>query len=110
MRRVLVVDDGPALTDSACDVPETKARSQAHATKEAHMKLKEYMGTHDGAYTIAESTRAITVEDLDVTLSDLEVEPYVLGDDVAGRRKIHLYSVDQPFHIVTHVEEVKTSD
>jgi hypothetical protein len=109
MGRVLV-DDGPALTGSACDVPETKARSQGHATKEGDMKLKEYMGTHDGAYTIAESTQSITVEDLDVTLSDLEVEPYLLGDDGAGRRKIHLYSVDQPFHIVTHVEEVKTSD
>ena len=74
------------------------------------MKLKEYMGTHEGAYTIAETNQAVSVENLDVRLRELEIEPYVLGEDVTGHRKIHLYRTDHPFHVVTLVEEVKTPD
>jgi hypothetical protein len=68
------------------------------------VKLKEYMGTHEGEYSVAESTRPLTVKDLDRKLGDLEVEAYLLGTDGRGRRKFHLYTTDRPLHLVTHIE------
>jgi hypothetical protein len=32
------------------------------------------------------------------------VEPYLLGEDASGRRRIHLYTKDAPLHLVTHIE------
>jgi hypothetical protein len=74
------------------------------------MKLKEYMETHEGEYLIAETTQTVTLQDLDDTLGDLEVEPHLHGDDAAGRRRIHLYAMDRPFHVVTHIVVEQPSD
>jgi hypothetical protein len=68
------------------------------------MKLKESMKTHEGEYLIAETTRSITVSNLDAALGEREVEPHVLGDDGYGRRCIHLYTTGWPHHLVTHIE------
>jgi hypothetical protein len=78
--------------------------SPASGVEEGTMKLKEYMATHEGDYLLAETTRTITVEELDVTLGELEVEALLLGHDPTGRRRIHLYAADQPIHLVTYVE------
>lgn len=74
------------------------------------MTLKEYMRTHAGKYLVAETMRPVTVEDLDQTLIELEVEPYLLGEDASGRRRIHLYTRDAPHHLVTYIEQGLPAD
>jgi hypothetical protein len=68
------------------------------------MKLKEYMRTHEGEYLVAETTRTITVEELDEALGNLEVEPHLHGADATGQRRVHLYGADMPIHVVTHIQ------
>jgi hypothetical protein len=74
------------------------------------MKLKEYMGTHDGEYLVAETTRTIAIEDLDGSLAELEVEAHLLGDDTHGQRRFHLYATEHPVHLVTHIERMETGE
>jgi len=77
--------------------------------KEWTMKLKEYMGTHDGEYLLAETRQKVTVNDLDTSLCEINVEAYLLGEDATGQRMIHLYGVERPIHLVTYVETVAPS-
>lgn len=67
------------------------------------MKLREYMDTHPGDYSLAESTTAITVDELDLSVGELEVEEYMVGLHHAGREKLHIYSVAPIVHIVTRL-------
>lgn len=74
------------------------------------MKLKQYMETHEGQYLVAETTREISVENLDASLGELDVEPHLFGIDAAGRRRIHLYGTDWRCHVVTHVHRSSAPD
>jgi hypothetical protein len=67
------------------------------------MKLREYMSTRQGEYSLAESTTTITVDKLDRRVGEQEVEEYLVGVDPVGRQKLHIYSVAPPVHIVTLV-------
>jgi hypothetical protein len=67
------------------------------------MKLREYMRTRTGEYSLAESTMSVTVDELDRRVSEQEVEEYLVGVDPRGRQKLHIYSVAPPVHIVTRV-------
>jgi hypothetical protein len=67
------------------------------------MKLREYMRTRKGEYSLAESTTTITVDELDRRVCDQEVEEYLVGMDPDGRQKLHIYSVAPSVHIVTRV-------
>lgn len=73
------------------------------------MKLQEYMATHHGDYTLAETMHPITPQDLDPSWAEMEVEPHLVGTDAAGRRKIHLYAADRRLHLATHVEPAEHS-
>ena len=73
------------------------------------MKLQEYMATHHGDYTLAETMHPITPQDLDPSWAEMEVEPHLVGIDAIGRRKIHLYGVDRRLHLATHVEPAEHS-
>lgn len=73
------------------------------------MKLREYMNTRTGEYSLAESTRAITVDDLDRRVGDTEVEEYLVGVDPVGRQKMHIYSTARHIHIVTRVARQTTT-
>lgn len=67
------------------------------------MKLREYMNTRTGEYSLAETTTMITVDELDRRVSEQEVEEYLVGEDPDGRQKLHVYSVPSHVHIVTRV-------
>jgi hypothetical protein len=67
------------------------------------MKLREYMRTRTGEYSLAESITTITVDDLDRRVGEQEVEEYLVGEDPVGRLKLHIYSVTPHIHIVTRV-------
>ena len=71
------------------------------------MKLREYMKTRTGEYSLAETTTMITVDDLDRRVSEQEVEEYLVGEDPDGRQKLHLYAVPSCIHIVTRVARPK---
>jgi hypothetical protein len=67
------------------------------------MKLREYMNTRTGDYSLAESTTSITADDFDRRVSEQEVEEYLVGLNPVGRQKLHIYSVASHVHIVTRV-------
>jgi hypothetical protein len=67
------------------------------------MKLREYMKTRKGEYSLAETTTAITVDDLDRRVSEQEVEEYLVGEEPDGRQKLHVYAIPSHIHLVTRV-------
>ncbi len=67
------------------------------------MTLREYMTSHAGEYSMAESTVVITADALDGPVGDREVEEYLVGRDPAGHQKVHLYSVAPVVHLATLV-------
>ena len=67
------------------------------------MKLREYMKTRTGEYSLAETATTITVEDLDRRVSEQEVEEYLVGEEPDGRQKLHVYAIPSHIHIVTRV-------
>ncbi len=67
------------------------------------MTLREYMRSHAGEYSMAESTVVITAEALDGPVGDQEVEAYLVGRDRAGHQKLHLYSIAPAVHLATLV-------
>lgn len=67
------------------------------------MKLREYMSTRPGDYSLAESHQRVSVDDLDRRVGEQEVEEYLVGVDPAGRQKLHVYTVDSGVHVITRV-------
>jgi len=67
------------------------------------MTLREYMTSHAGEYSMAESTVVITEDDLYCPVGEQEVEEYLVGRDPAGHQKVHLYSVAPVVHLATLV-------
>ena len=67
------------------------------------MKLREYMKTRKGEYSLAETATTITVDDLDRRVSEQEVEEYLVGEAPDGRQKLHVYVIPSNIHIVTRV-------
>ena len=69
------------------------------------MKLREYMTTRAGEYSLAESATTVALEDLDGYVADQEVEEYSVGIDARGREKLHIYMVAPHVHVLTRVVE-----
>lgn len=69
------------------------------------MKLREYMKTRAGEYSLAESTTSVALEDLDRSVADQEIEEYSVGIDARGREKMHIYMVAPHVHVLTRVAE-----
>jgi hypothetical protein len=61
------------------------------------------MTSQPGEYLVAETRTAISLEQLDPHIADLEVEEYVVGVDGEGRRTVHLHSAVTHAHILTCV-------
>lgn len=68
------------------------------------MNLRDYMMSHPGQFTVAESDRPLTVDMLnDEALLQEEIALYRVGQTADGRAKFHVY-VRERIHIATFVE------
>jgi len=68
------------------------------------MNLRDYMMSHPGQFTVAESDRPLTVDMLnDDLLLQEEIALYRVGQTADGRSKFHVYVRDR-IHIATFAE------
>jgi hypothetical protein len=68
------------------------------------MNLRDYMMSHPGQFTVAETDRPLTVDMLnDELLLQEEVTLYRVGQTADGRSKVHVYVRDH-IHIATLIE------